>query len=647
MLPSFNKYPILRILINCKNSFNKCLLLAICLLAFNQITVLAQVDFIGVNANMQNHPRILLFKGDESTIKKTISNDEIWLKMHNAILAESDKMITLPPIERIQIGRRLLDKSREAIRRLFFLSYAYRTTGELTYSLRGEKEMLTIAAFTDWNPSHFLDVAEMTMAMGIGYDWLYDQLSATSRATIKNAILKKGLEPSLDSKNNSWLKAEHNWNQVCNAGMTYGAMAIYEDEPILAKEIINRAIGSIQLPMKDYGPDGIYPEGYGYWGYGTSFNVMFISAIEKLFGKDFGLTSTPGFLPTASFLENMTGPSGKPFNYSDAGTNGGLQPAMFWFANKLKDPALLWVEKSSLLNTKPASLVNDRLLPAIMLWNGGIHMNQISAPDPTMFAGIGKNPIALMRTSWTDPNAIYVAAKGGSVSINHAHMDIGSFIMEADGVRWAMDFGMQNYESLESKGLNIFGRTQDAQRWTVFRYINQVHNTLTVNNQHQNVIGYAPISSSSNRPSFMNAVIDLTEIYKGALEKSNRGIAIVDKSYVEVQDEIETLDKETTIRWTMLTPADVNIVGNSQAELTKDGKKLFLQVKGPANLVVKTWSTVPPNSYDAPNPGTTLVGYEITLPPNTKTTLHVSLIPEKAKDAKFKMNIPLLLWNKP
>jgi hypothetical protein len=139
--------------------------------------------------------------------------------------------------------------------------------------------------------------------------------------------------------------------------------------------------------------------------------------------------------------------------------------------------------------------MKNRLLPAIMLWNGAIGINKIEAPKTTYWAGNGVNPVALMRSSWTDPNGIYVAMKGGSVSINHAHMDIGSFIMEADGVRWAMDFGMQEYESLESKGIQLFGRTQDAQRWTVFRYTNLVHNTLTVNNQHQRVTGTAPITS--------------------------------------------------------------------------------------------------------------------------------------------------------
>lgn len=104
------------------------------------------------------------------------------------------------------------------------------------------------------------------MAAAIGYDWLYDQLSEESRNTIKEAILKKRLEPSLNTKHNNWLKALHNWDQVCNAGMAYGAMAIYEDQPLIARQIINRAIETIALPMKDYAPDGVYPEGYGYWG---------------------------------------------------------------------------------------------------------------------------------------------------------------------------------------------------------------------------------------------------------------------------------------------------------------------------------------------------------------------------------------------
>ncbi|HEV8286139.1 MAG TPA: heparinase II/III family protein [Chitinophagaceae bacterium] len=617
------------------------LLSLLCFTLVNEC-IFSQTDHIGT-FNPPPHPRILLFKNEENTLKKNVSTNAIWTNVQQAILNESDRLITAPPVQRIQIGRRLLDKSREALRRMFFLSYAYRITENKKYAERGEKELLTIAGFSDWNPSHFLDVAEMTMAMAIGYDWLYDYLSPASRSAIKEAILKKGLEPSLDSKYNSWLRAEHNWNQVCNAGMTYGAMAIYEDQPELAKQIINRAIESIELPMKDYAPDGGYPEGYGYWGYGTSFNIMFLSAVDKLFGKDFGLSKMPGFLHTASFLENMTGTTGKPFNYSDAGGNGGLHPAMFWFAAKTKDPSLLWVEKNY-LNDNAQKYISDRLLPAMLLWGHGVDMNKITPPKSTIWIGQGKNPVALMRTSWTDTNAIYVAMKGGSVSVNHAHMDVGSFVMDADGVRWAMDFGMQDYESLESKGIQVFGRTQDAQRWTIFRYTNLVHNTLAINNQHQKVTGHAPIVSSGTNSSFMNAVTDLSEIYKGSVAKVMRGVAVVDQSYVVVRDEIETLDSTTTVRWTMLTPTTIKISGANQAELTQKDKKLILQVDAPSNITMKTWSTDPPNSYDAPNPGTALVGFEMTVPAHTKTEWVVKLIPEKALKSAIKKIQPLKSW---
>jgi hypothetical protein len=283
-------------------------------------------------------------------------------------------------------------------------------------------------------------VGEMTMAMAIGYDWLYDRLPETSRTAIRTAIRQKGIDASMVPGQNNWLKVTNNWNQVCNAGMVYGAMATYEDDPTTARLIINRALDSVVLPMADYFPDGAYPEGYGYWGYGTTFNVLLVSALENLFGSAFGLVEKQGFLQTPAYLVNMVGSSGLPFNYSDAGSRAGeLQPAMFWFAQRLKDPSLLWIERRFLEQGNFKDGVKDRVLPAAMLWLGNTDLSGITPPKATMWSGQGKNPVALMRTSWTDPDAIYVGVKGGSPSVSHAHMDVGSFVMDADGVRWAMD----------------------------------------------------------------------------------------------------------------------------------------------------------------------------------------------------------------
>lgn len=75
--------------------------------------------------------------------------------------------------------------------------------------------------------------------------------------------------------------------------MAYGALAVAETEPDLARRTIERAVEKVRIPMRHYAPDGAYPEGYAYWEYGTSFNVLLISAMENAFGTDFGLCDAP------------------------------------------------------------------------------------------------------------------------------------------------------------------------------------------------------------------------------------------------------------------------------------------------------------------------------------------------------------------
>jgi hypothetical protein len=589
------------------------------------------------------HPRILLFDGEETLIHQTIASGTIWKEVHQTILDWSDTLLLKKPVERVLIGKRLLSQARECLLRVCYLSYAWRMTNDDKYFKRAEKEMLAAASFTDWNPDHFLDVSEFTMALSIGYDWLYKKLPENSRLLIREAIIEKGLKPSLISRYNDWLSRSNNWNQVCNAGMAYGALAVYESDPDLSKQIIERAIRTVTLPMGEYNPDGAYNEGYGYWGYGTTFNVMFLSAMEKAFKTDFGLLENKGFFKTAGYMNNMLGTSGQPFNYSDCTSGIEIHPAMFWFAKILNDNSLLWNE---IKFAESEIKSRYKFLPVLLIWGSGMKLNNIPEPKVKMWVGRGKNPVALMRTSWVDPDAVFVGIKGGTCQAGHSHMDAGSFVMDADGVRWAMDFGPQGYNSLESKGVDLWNSKQNSQRWQVFRYNNFVHNTLTVNNEFQLVNGYAPLVSSSASDNFMNAIFDLSEIYKGQLAQVNRGIAIVDRQYVVVRDEMVASREDALVRWTFLTSADVKLRDSQTAELTKDNKRLILKVRYPGQAVLKTWTTASSNSYDEPNPGTSLVGFEIKVPAGTTAAFTVFLIPEKAAGMTIRKVQPLKKWNR-
>ena len=221
-------------------------------------------------------------------------------------------------------------------------------------------------------------------------------------------------------------------------------------------------------------------------------------------------------------------------------------------------------------------------------------------------------------------------------------MDVGTFVMEADGVRWAMDFGMQEYESLESKKVDLWNMKQDSQRWRVFRYNNLVHNTLTVNGALQRVEGSAALTGTSATPRFMWATTDMTALYSDALTNAHRGVALVNGQYVVVRDELKAGPADATVRWTMLTPATVRLLGGNRAELTRAGTTLIVQA--PAGTTLRTWPTEPPQPYDAPNPGTTLLGFEVPIGAGQATDLTVLLLPQRATTANPSAVPPLAQW---
>ncbi len=592
----------------------------------------AQVQLVDAAWKIPAHPRLLMTTADEENIRKSIQPGTVWKTVQDAILRQCDSVLTLKPSERVMTGIRL-DTYRLCEYRIFYLSYAWRITHQKKYFDQAEKELLAVCNFSDWNPSHFLDVVEINFAVAIGYDWLYNDLPASERALIRQAILVKGIAPSYDTAYHAyrkWLSVTNNWNQVCNTGISYGAMAVFEDDPKFAADVINRSLKSIVISMKDYEPDGAYAEGYGYWSYGSTYNVLFISGLQKMFKTSFGLDQQSGFLKSAGYIQNMVGPTDQCFNYSDVAAHVAIQPAMFWFADHLKDKSLLWEDRHFLSPDMIQSQMQYRFMPAVMIWGAGIGLSDITAPKTKCWEGAGRNPVALMRSSWTDPNAVFAGIKGGSPSVTHGHMDIGSFVMEAEGVRWAMDFGYQDYESLESRHIDLWEDKQDGQRWKIFRYNNFAHSTLTVNNQLQQVKGQAPITHFTKQPAFMSAIVDMSSSYQGQLAQALRGIALCNNAYVVVRDELTAADTATTVRWSMLTPATVRITGKNTAELTKDGKILTLVVEGAGSITLKTWPTdPPPEPYDTPNPGTTRVGFEISLTSSQKLACNVFLLPGK------------------
>jgi hypothetical protein len=519
------------------------------------------------------------------------------------------------------------------------LSAAYRLTGDRAFAERAEKEMLAVAAFTDWNPSHFLDVGEMTAALAIGYDWLNDVLPPETRTLIRAAIVKKGLEPGVaETPQTSWHRAKNNWNQVCFGGLTLGALAVADEEPALPTRLLTLARKDIANGLQAYIPDGVYPEGPSYWGYGTSYQVLMIAALESALGNDWNLSRAPGFLASAGAYVQCLGPTGLAYNYSDGGEGTTIQPALFWFARKLHDPGLLASQAPHLASysgkgKRVSHSDEGRFFPLVALWWNGANATYAIPTLPLSWHGNGRNPIAVFRSAWNDPNALYLAFKAGTANQSHAHMDSGSFVLDADGVRWADDLGAQDYESLESKKVDLWNLKQSSQRWTVFRLNNRSHNTLTIDDQLFRVDGLSRFTAFSAEPGKQQAILDISPEFSGHASTVRRGFRIIDNRTVLIRDEIAGAKSGAKIRWAMVTRADVQLDG-THAVLRQKDRQLDAYLLGMDGATFEVIPAEPPaDGYNAPNPGRRILIVTVPASADGKATFNVWLKPASASPA--------------
>jgi len=289
----------------------------------------------------RNHPRLMLKDEDLKRLKQRHEEDEVLQKCVRDVLEEADDCAGKSMLTYRKIGPRLLHVSRECLHRIYALCLAYRWTGEEKYAGKAVDNMLTVCAFKDWNPSHFLDTAEMSHAVGLGYDWLFSYMDAGTRKKIKAGLIKNGLEPGLAAyKKSWWVRSEYNWNQVCNGGLIVGALAIAESDPKYAEQIVAAAVRSLPRALKSYGPDGAWGEGPGYWSYATRYTAYGLAALQSALGNDFDLLKIEGLAEAGDFPIYTAGPTGYYLNLADVGTKSSRRtlPCLFWLARTYDKP---------------------------------------------------------------------------------------------------------------------------------------------------------------------------------------------------------------------------------------------------------------------------------------------------------------------
>jgi hypothetical protein len=572
-----------------------------------------------------------------------IADDPASARIFAVVKDTAERLLVRPPVAYVDTGAFWHGPMRQAQGRIVSLAMVYRLTGDARFLERAKLEMRTLAGLPNWYPQHFLDTAEGALGLATGLDWLHDALTAAEREQFAAALVQKALRPSLrvaDEK--TWVGGNNNWTAVCHGGLVVAALAIAEREPALAKQIVDRALRHLPRYAELYAPAGAYSEGPDYWAYGTTFYALLAETLRTALGTTAGLEQAPGFLRTADYTLQMTAPSGQLFNFGDNGSGLGFEPVLFWFARELRRGELMTRELANLKVLADAMAGGEprsdasRLLALALIWRDPSLRAQPASPLPLVWwSEGGSQPQAVLRSSWDDPRATFVGLKAGQADDSHAHMDIGSFVLEASGVRWAVDLGRESYPHARANGLaaDLFKTTQESKRWSIFRCGPESHNLLRFDLAPPLVAATAEIQplppTAADAPGF---VVDLSPVVRDQVARATRRIRLHPDRSVSIDDAWTTLTRATHVTFQWLTLADVTPVP-SGATLRQDGETLHLRfttADAGARLEVEDVSR-PRHAWDSANPGLRRIVIHVETPAATTAGLRVTASPEPSR----------------
>lgn len=561
------------------------------------------------STEMRPHPRLLMTTEDEIRTKQLMTENPQIAELAHYLKARTDSMTALPqlPYQKDKYGN-ILHTSRAYVDRLGSFALAYRLYGEQKYLKAANEALLWVCNYPDWDPPHYLDTAEMTTAVAIAYDWLYDALPATTRKLVKETIYKNALSRVLKEYKTggtgSWAKRETNWNVVCNAGMTLGALAVAEDYPQAADSILRNAARYMPNCLKHFAPDGVCYESPAYWGYTASYLALYLKAVTDNGGDRYGIGQLPGLQHTAEFYRRTVMPSGQRFNYGNAGGDREISPAFFLFSRLYKQPEIAQWYRGEIQQVVHGRKDWHQLFFLSLPWYDTASTDT-NTPLPRLQVFHNDiNDIIALNGDRNTPGFVSLLAKGGEPMQAHQQLDGGTFIIESDSICWLVDLGSDDY-SLPG----FWDGKPGGKRWQYFRNNNFSHNTLHIDRQLQHAAGKAFVCEEKADAGHPFAKLDMTSLYKGTAQSVFRTFTLKDACNVEVKDEVKLTEGTHTVTWNAVTEAQVEVKGN-QAHLIRNGKHFYMEIVSPAQAVFRTHTAQNTSSLEYPIQGVTVIEAE-------------------------------------
>lgn len=481
-------------------------------------------------------------------------------------------------------------------------SFQYAFTGDRAAGEQAKKALLKLCSFKKWNADWMLErkfwtyypVGYTIKPVAYGYDMLYDLLSESERAFVRNAIMDKGLKMFHRDmvEMNRMPSNQTNHIAVLVGGMGLAATAIYGDDasnPNLEPYLSGILTKTKTFIDRTYYEDGSYGEPKsGYMNMASRDMGELLPALERNFGVDY--TTTTNFQHFYKYLIQASYSNGLMQDYGDGGgakgskVDIGGQIHSWWIVNRTKNPILYSYVKPFWEAGKGGYLsyywFRDDISP----------VSRETLPPSKFFSAQGM----VMRSGWDDASTVLSTRVGPNA--NHYHYDQGSFQIMKNGETLLTDpaYGPLGYYAnleflsyhVQANAHNVMLVDHDPESQTPAHYDNGI----------KALRDWPKVLHLFNGKDADGIESELSTVYKGKLEKYSRTILSTKTGAIFLFDEVKSKSPGGHVYdWLFHAPPGEN---NETAISYKNGRMIIDRPKAKLTMDVISPEITASKIYD-------------------------------------------------
>lgn len=534
-------------------------------------------------AKMQQggHPYLFFRQNDLDKIKEGVNGgNEFLVNQYAGVKKNAETFLATSPRPRGEEDGIGISRGFEAWEIVSKCAFVYLMEGDSAYAERAYKEVEYFATLESFGSKQFIDIAQITFAAALCYDWLYNWMNTEQRETIKNGYMTKHFEivsRLFNNPNAAEFKPSRysaffggSNHTVINNTMTFvGALAFADDENIpFYADLMAHSIKNLDPAFENLYPDSSWFEGPSYWNFVGPFFARMFACMKSGLGSWYGYENIPCVVNTGDY--QLYAQSNQGYFMVNDCTNGiGHDPEKYFFAIMQDNDAL---KKLVLDIDKPEGSV------FLCIWyDTELDHNSVEAAGVSRDKYFRNTDQVIFRDTWEGNQELYTGMLVMPAYLTHGHMNSGTFVLDALGERWITNQGGEAYMD------GYFNNEPDGERWKWHATRAEANSCLVINPSGfggQYIYAEDTIDKyvSGNKGAY--AWADLTETYKDQVYEYKRGLMLTNnRRTVVLQDEAVLSDESEVYSFVNFLASDFEISEDKKSVIVKKGnKKVFVNI---------------------------------------------------------------------